>query len=347
MTGGPAVGGGPAPGLVAGVDVGGSGLRVQLSYAGVPGPVRTAPGVRIGPSGIDVAAAVADARALLEAELAASSGGSAVVARPAVVVWSMRGLLFLADRAEVMRQVREGLGGAATVVVSDAVANLVGTVGDLRPGAVVAAGSGAVAFGSDFDTVWHRVDGWGHVLGDVGAGAWIGLEGLRAALRADDGLTGGSRGLLAAGVERFGPTPTWVHQLMAAADAPERLASFAPVVTAAAELLGAADRGDGGPGGTEPSDPVAADICRRAGHGLAEALLAAASGLDDPTLAATGGALSAPAVHAALVARLAESGRGLAPARGGALDGTVVLGRHLLATGTVPEHAAYLLLART
>ena len=254
-------------------------------------------------------AAVGDARALLESELDGALDGERA-SRPAVVVWSMRGLLFLADRSVVMRQVQEGLGGAATVVVSDAVANLVGAVGDLRPGAVVAAGSGAVAFGSDFGEVWHRVDGWGHVLGDVGSGAWIGLEGLRAALRADDGLVGGSPQLLGAAVERFGPTETWPRQLMAAPDAPEQLASFAPVVSAAAERT---SEGAGDPSATDASAPdaVAADICRRAGRGLAEALLAAASGLDDPTLVASGGVLTASPVRDALVESLADTGREL------------------------------------
>ena len=324
MTGGPVVG----------VDIGGSGLRLQAWYAGRPGPVRTAPGVRIGSAGIDVAAAVADARALLQldqAEAVERRPGSPAD-DPAVIVWSMRGLLFLADRTEVLRQVRHGLGGAATVVVSDAVANLVGAVGDVRPAAVVAAGTGAVAFGSDFDSVWHRVDGWGHVLGDVGSGAWIGLEGLRAALRADDGLTAGSPGLLAAGLERFGPTASWPRQLMAAPDAPERLASFAPVVTAAAEAV-------------DQPDTVAADICTRAGQGLAEALLAAAAGLPDPTLVATGGVVGAPPVRAALGAALADSGRELTAARGGALDGALTLGHALRRDGRLPEHPAYLVVA--
>jgi N-acetylglucosamine kinase-like BadF-type ATPase len=326
---------------VVAVDVGGSGLRLQVAYAGVPGPVGTAAGVRIGSTGIDVPAAVADARALLESELGSSldvERGN----RPAVVVWSMRGLLFLADRSAVVRQVQEGLGGAATVVVSDAVANLVGAVGDLRPGAVVAAGSGAVAFGSDFGEVWHRVDGWGHVLGDVGSGAWIGLEGLRAALRADDGLVGGSQQLLGAAVERFGPPETWPRQLMAARDAPEQLASFAPVVSAAAEPL----REDSDPSPDRSAlDLVAADICRRAGQGLAEALLAAASGLDDPTLVAGGGVLTAPVVRGALVDSLVETGRELSPAHGGALDGALILGRRLVEAGTLPEHPAYLVVA--
>ena len=318
MTGGPVVA----------VDIGGSGLRLQTSYAGRPGPVRTAPGVRIGSAGIDVAAVVSDARRLLGEELAADPSRAA--GPPAVVVWSMRGLLFLADRGEVMRQVRGGLAGTTTVVVSDAVANLVGAVGELRPGAVVAAGTGAVAFGSDLDTVWRRVDGWGHLLGDVGSAAWIGLEGLRAALRSEDGLGAGSDVLLAAGVERFGPTPTWPRQLMAANDAPERLASFAPVVTRAAAASG------------EAYDEVAAEVCVRAGRGLAAALLTAASGLSDPTLVATGGVVTAPPVRAALEAALADAGRPLSPARGGALDGALVLGQALRDRGSLPEHPAYL-----
>jgi N-acetylglucosamine kinase-like BadF-type ATPase len=314
--------------VVVGVDVGGSGLRLQATYAGVPATVHTAPGVRIGVNGIDVAAAVADARRILDAELRVGAGPMVPNAEvvPDVVVWSMRGLLFLADRADVLRTVREGLGAGQTVVVSDALANLVGAVGGLLPGAVVAAGSGAVAFGTDFVSHWTRVDGWGHVLGDVGSGAWIGLEGLRAALRAHDGLRGGSQVLLDEAERRLGGPPTWPRQLMAAADAPSRLAAFAPVVT------GVADR-----------DPVAADICRRAGAGLAESLRAAAKGLDHPVLTGSGGVLEAPAVGAALEQSLAESGARLTPAMGNALDGALVLGAHVAGRGHLPEHPAYLL----
>jgi hypothetical protein len=203
--------------------------------------------------------------------------------------------------------------------------------------------------GSDFGEVWHRVDGWGHVLGDVGSGAWIGLEGLRAALRADDGLVGGSQQLLGAAVERFGPTETWPRQLMAAPDAPEQLASFAPVVSAAAQPPSEDSQGPSAPEPSAPdpvaADPVAADICRRAGRGLAEALLAAASGLDDPTLVASGGVLTAAVVRGALVDSLAASDRELSPAHGGALDGTLILGRRLVEAGTLPEHPAYVLVA--
>jgi N-acetylglucosamine kinase-like BadF-type ATPase len=305
--------------VVVAVDVGGSGLRLQVTYAGEPGPVRTTTGVRVGATGIDLDALVRDAGGLLAAE---------GVVEPDALVWSMRGLLFLADRGSVLRAVREGLGARRTVVVSDAVANLVGAVGDLHPAACVAAGTGAVAFGTDFAEHWSRVDGWGHVLGDVGSGAWIGLAGLRAALREVDGLAGGSTRLHAAGSECFGPAEGWPRLVMTTADAPERLASFAPRVVALA--------------GT---DAVAATICAEAGQGLAEALLGASAGLEDPLLVATGGVLAAEPIVRALDATLRAHGRRRTVARGGALAGAVHLGTCLVRDGHLPEHPAYLLVA--
>ncbi len=311
-------------GTVVAVDVGGSGLRLQ-TYAVTPGRVLTAPGVRVGAGGIDVVALVADARALLVStadELGPRAGP------PDVVVWSMRGLLFLADRAEVLRTVIEGLGARRTVVVSDAVANLVGATGRIGPGAVVAAGTGSVAFGTDFDRQWRRVDGWGHVLGDAGSAAALGMAGLRAALRAGDGLADGSPALLSAATRLLGPPEGWPRLVMTSPDAPERLASVAPLVTAAAA-----------------DDPVARALCVRSGADLADSLLRAAEGLDDPVLTATGGLLAARVVADALDARLAEVGHGasLCPARGRALDGALHLARRLRDTGALPEHPAYLL----
>ncbi len=157
-----------------------------------PGPLRSW-GTGAG-GGIDVEALARDARALLD---------GAGVEAPDVVVWGMRGLLFLADRQEVLRQVCSVLGARRTVVASDAVTSLVGAVGGLRAGAVVAAGTGAVAFGSDFAGHWNRVDGWGHVLGDWGPRrAWAG--GPRCRVASPGRLPGGSKRLLAAGEDLFG-----------------------------------------------------------------------------------------------------------------------------------------------
>lgn len=326
-------------GAVVGVDVGGSGLRLQSAYAGQLGPVRTAPGARIGERGVDVAALVADAARLLAEDRSAGAEGTAgfvgVAGDVAVdaVCWSQRGLLFLSDPAEVVAAVVSGLGAARTAVVGDAVASLVGALGGVRPGAVVAAGTGAVAFGTDFggeaSSVWRLVDGWGHVLGDRGSAAWVGLEGLRAGLRRHDGLPDGSERLLVMGESAFGATSHWPRRVMTGGNAPELLASFAPHVVEAAEA----------------GDPVAAQICREAGDALGQSLLSAASGIVSPTLVATGGLLGAEPVRSALAATLEAAGRALTPAMGGALEGALILAELLGETGTIPRHPAYVHLA--
>ncbi|MBT9256769.1 hypothetical protein KMZ32_11360 [Phycicoccus sp. MAQZ13P-2] len=305
---------------VVAVDVGGSGLRLVVRRDGVDGERRQAAGARVGAGGLDVAALAADARVLLDAE---------GVDAPDAVCWSTRGLLFLADPAEVLRAVAAALRARRTAVVSDAVANLVGALGEVVPGAVVAAGTGAVAFGSDFSAHWTRVDGWGHVLGDRGSAAWVGMEGLRAALRSRDGVGGGSPGLLAAAEGLLGPCEGWPRRVMTAGDAPEALASVAPLVTAAAET----------------GDVVAAGVCVAAGHALGESLLAAAAGLARPRLVATGGLLSAPAVRREVEAVVAAAGGRVERSAGGALDGALVLAARLDADGGLPRHPRYVHLA--
>ncbi|QIM22728.1 hypothetical protein G7075_18915 [Phycicoccus sp. HDW14] len=298
------------------VDVGGSGLRLRVCRDGVGGPPRSAPGARVGAAGLDVAALAADARALLDAE---------GVDRPDAVCWSTRGLLFLADPADVLLAVGRSVGARRTAVVSDAVASLVGALGEVVPGAVVAAGTGAVAFGSDFTDHWTRVDGWGHVLGDRGSAAWVGLEGLRAALRARDGVDGGSDGLLRTTEDLLGPAESWPRRVMTGADAPEALASVAPLVTAAAAA----------------GDDVAAGICVAAGRSLGQSLLAAAAGLEHPRLVVTGGLFRADAVRAALDDVVHGAGASVTRSVGGALDGALVLASLLHGTGGLPRHPEY------
>lgn len=301
-----------------GVDVGGSGLRLVVDGGSGPGAVATAPGARVGAGGIDVEALAADARRLLR------GSGVAGADRPDAVGWSMRGLLHLADPAEVVGTVAAALGARCTAVVSDAVASLVGALGAVVPGAVVAAGTGAVAFGTDFEDHWTRVDGWGHVLGDRGSAAWVGMAGLRVALRALDGVSGGSAAVLAAAEGLLGPAEGWPRRVMTGPDAPEVLASVAPLVTAAAAS----------------GDPVAAAICREAGEALGESLLEAARGLSAPRLAATGGLLRSEPVRAALDAVVGGAGRAVSPALGGALDGALVLAGEL-ADGRLHAHPTY------
>ncbi len=56
------------------------------------------------------------------------------------------------------------------------------------PGILVVAGTGSNAIGRTDARAIFGAGGWGPVLGDEGSGTWIGLEAIRAALRAQDGI---------------------------------------------------------------------------------------------------------------------------------------------------------------
>ena len=159
---------------------------------------------------------------------------------------------------------RRELGLERVAIASDGLTSLLGALGD-RPGAVVAAGTGAVCVARDGERM-AKVDGWGSLLGDAGSGFAIGRAGLDAALRRVDGR-GGSAALLAAAERRFGPTaelPSRVH----AAPVPTRLvASFAADVAREAAA----------------GDEVAAAILRDAGRELAISACAAVERLFSPS----------------------------------------------------------------
>lgn len=74
----------------------------------------------------------------------------------------------------------------AVRVVSDAQAALVGAHGN-QTGLVVISGTGSMVLGRNAQGAQARAGGWGPLLGDEGSGYQLGMEGVRAALRARDG----------------------------------------------------------------------------------------------------------------------------------------------------------------
>ncbi|MBI4430035.1 MAG: hypothetical protein HY562_13055 [Ignavibacteriales bacterium] len=75
-----------------------------------------------------------------------------------------------------------------------------------RPGIVLIAGTGSIAFAKDTQGTIHRVGGWGRMLGDEGSGYAIGRDGLNAVTKHLDGR--GKPTLLTSLVaEKFGFTP--------------------------------------------------------------------------------------------------------------------------------------------
>ncbi|WP_327321927.1 ATPase [Streptomyces sp. NBC_01210] len=241
---------------VLGVDSGGSGLRVALAEAGNPGKA----GTEVSRDPVRTGAAGIDAEHLLEQLLPMAhtlldrAGGRTVSA----VAIGAAGMATLGDRlrAELPAALAESLGVRRLALAADAVTAYAGALGQ-RPGAVVAAGTGLIALGTDLSD-WHRADGWGHLLGDCGGGAWIGRAGLEAALRAHDGRRGGSAALLARMESVFGPAQELPGLLYPRSDRPAVLASFAPEVGRCAA--------DG--------DEVSADILAAAARHIAESAAA-------------------------------------------------------------------------
>ncbi|MER6032842.1 BadF/BadG/BcrA/BcrD ATPase family protein [Streptomyces sp. NPDC001835] len=313
------------------VDSGGSGLRVAV---GVPGRPPSARGesrepVRTGARGIDPAHLVAQ---LLP--LARELTGRAGLDELSTAVVGAAGFATLGDalRAELPGLLARELGVRAVALAADAVTAYVGALGP-RPGAVVAAGTGLIAIGTDLRR-WHRADGWGHLLGDCGGGAWIGRAGLEAALRAHDGRDGGSAALRAGAEEQFGPLPGLPGLLYPRSDRPALLASFAPRVAACA-----------------PHDPVAAGILRAAARAVAESAAAVCPASGAAEVALTGGLfnmgdpLLVP-VREEFADRLPQAR--LVPAEGDPLHGCVRIAGELAAERlTLPGESAMLHIIRT
>ncbi|MFD4799374.1 N-acetylglucosamine kinase [Streptomyces anulatus] len=272
MTRPPAASGAAGPGAyVLGVDSGGSGLRVALGRVELPGPLATtlcAEPVRTGPGGIDAGHLLDQllpaARELLD-RAAASATDDAPTGEVAALAIGAAGMATLGDRlrSELPGALADALGVRRLALAADAVTAYAGAVGQ-RPGAVVAGGTGMIALGTDL-MEWHRADGWGHLLGDSGGGAWIGRAGLDAAMRAHDGRRGGSPALLDRLRAVFGTPEALPGLLYPRSDRPAVLASFAPEVAACAG-----------------ADPVAAGILRQAAGHIAEAAAAVS-----PTFAGT------------------------------------------------------------
>ncbi|MFI2287073.1 N-acetylglucosamine kinase [Streptomyces niveus] len=264
---------------VLGIDSGGSGLRIALGStdnASADGDgavttlgtaVSTEP-VRTGPSGIDPDHLLEQLLPAVRTLLSHADGTEA----PVALAIGAAGMATLGDglRAELPAALESALGVRRLALAADAVTAYAGALGQ-RPGAVVAAGTGMIALGTDL-TGWQRADGWGHLLGDCGGGAWIGRAGLESAMRAYDGRRGGSAALLSRLEAVFGPPSGMPGVVYPRTDRPAVLASFAPEVARCAA-----------------HDPVAAGIVEEAARHIADAAVAVCPKAEGAEVALTGG----------------------------------------------------------
>lgn len=296
-----------------GIDVGGTGIRVRAVVGGERrdtrdvGPVpRTSGRIDATALGARIGGLVAPVHQGIRAD------------RVAVGLTGMPGLL--ASPAELAALLQRHLPARSLILAGDCLTTHLGALGG-RPGCVIAAGTGVIALGTDHRDTWNRADGWGYLLGDEGGGAWIGAQGLRAALRHRDGRDDGSALLYEALERRFGDADSALRSIYGSGSPAHELATFAPSVAHAAH------------GG----DTIARGIWRRAAAYLAETVAATAHGL--PADFSWGGKLfdAGPLLLDPLrdeLIRRVPAAR-LSPPQGQAADGAL-----LLAQRGLPAHGA-------
>jgi len=279
----------------------------------------------------------ARAREAVDASLGAAAAAAGLDRVEFVAAhFGMTGINRDTEQSRVFAHVVSGLFTAHIVQVdNDAAAALAGALA-CRPGVIVIAGTGSVAFGRDPSGREARTGGWGYLFGDEGSGFAVGLAGVRAALRARDG-TGRPTVLetqIPARVGRnLGEIPLLYYEGRAQrAD----IGALAPVVTEAAAA----------------GDAVAASIVEEAAQGLAAAAAAVMTRLAWPDgtvpLAPVGGVFKAGRVmldrlRAALTARVPSAV--LVPPQFAPAVGALLLA--LAAAGISPTPLRLALLAAT
>jgi N-acetylglucosamine kinase-like BadF-type ATPase len=105
---------------------------------------------------------------------------------PEAVYAGLAGVGLLSPRRAVDRAVKKATRAKKVFVNSDGYVALYGSF-LRRPGMILVSGTGSVAMGFDEKGRLARVGGWGHILGDEGSAFHLGLEGIRAVVRAHDG----------------------------------------------------------------------------------------------------------------------------------------------------------------
>jgi N-acetylglucosamine kinase-like BadF-type ATPase len=129
--------------------------------------------------------------------------------------------------AEILRSDR-------LVVTTDAMIALTGATGG-EPGVITIAGTGSIAYGRNAAGKTARAGGWGYVFGDEGSGFDLARQGLRAAVRQEEGW-GPPTSLHALFLEAGGAKSAneLLHRFYTPDFPRPRIASFAPIVERAA-----------------------------------------------------------------------------------------------------------------
>jgi glucosamine kinase len=194
----------------------------------------------------------AAAERLREVVREAAAEGGVELASVTRTCIGLAGVSSAAAREWAERTLREIVSGEVVVCGDEEIALDAAFAGG--PGVLVIAGTGANVVGRCADGRMVGASGWGPVLGDEGSGMWIGLEAIRASLRAKDR---GVETCLLREIEAFWGLKN-LGELVALANRRER-----PDFSALAEVVARC---------AEDGDALAASVLERAGVELAEAV---------------------------------------------------------------------------
>jgi N-acetylglucosamine kinase-like BadF-type ATPase len=137
------------------------------------------------------------------------------------------------SRLRLCERVASATGASEVWLADDAVTAHAGAL-SLGWGVSITAGTGVACLAVPRDGAPRVIGGHGFLLGDEGGGFWIGREGLRAVLRAEDGRSP-STPLAGPASSRFDGLDDLAARLHAADRPVDAIARFAPDVLAAAE----------------------------------------------------------------------------------------------------------------
>ena len=160
---------------------------------------------------------------------------------------------FSGGAEDKQRYIPELVRSAKYRITHDADIALTGATGG-EPGIIVIAGTGSMAFGRNAAKNTARAGGWGYIFGDEGSAFDLTRRAIRAAVRHEEGW-GPETSLRSVLLEETGAEDanTLLHWFYTDEYPRTRIASLAPLVTAAAEA----------------GDPVAREILGKAAESLA------------------------------------------------------------------------------
>lgn len=196
----------------------------------------------------------------------------------------------------------------AVLLAHDSTTSYLGALG-IGTGAVVAAGTGAVTLAVGPERVL-RVDGWGHLLGDMGSGFWIGREALSAVLQHFDGR-GPATELTQRAIAEFGDLARLYLDIQADPNRVKRVASWARTVAELSE-----------------TDEVSRRIAARAGDLLADSVVAGLHAVGaEPRVGMVGNVFLNPVIAESFRERLSSlvTGVEIVEGNGTGLDGAAQL----------------------